>query len=51
VEAEVGVACSKWIPCSAAPHGPATTSAQRVVWLEQMVARPTDPLVRRRVLM
>jgi hypothetical protein len=44
VEANVGVACSKWIPCSAAPHGPAATSARRVVWLEQMVARPAYPL-------
>jgi hypothetical protein len=50
VEANVGVACSKCIPCSAAPHGPAATSAQTVVWLEQMVARPADPLVRRRVV-
>jgi hypothetical protein len=50
MEVDVGVACSKWIPCSATPHGPTVTNAQRVVWLEQMVARPADPLVRRRVV-
>jgi hypothetical protein len=50
VEADIGVACSKWIPCNAAPHGLAATSAQRVMWLEQMMARPADPLVRRRVV-
>jgi hypothetical protein len=50
VEADIGVACSKWISCNATPHGLAATSAQRVVWLEQMMARPADPLVRRRVV-
>jgi hypothetical protein len=50
VEADIGVACIKWIPCSVAPHGPAATSAQKVVWLEQMVERPGDPLVQRRLV-
>jgi hypothetical protein len=50
VEADVGVTCSNWISCSATPHGLAATSAYRVVWLELMVARPTAPLVRRRVV-
>ena len=50
VEADVCVTCSKWISCSATPHGLVATSAYRVVWLELMVARPTDPLVRRRVV-
>ena len=50
MEVNVGVACSKWIPCSATPLGPMATSAQRVAWLEQRVARPPDPLVRRRVV-